>query len=320
MNFLEIDGCIGGGQILRSSLSLSAILGKPFKIINIRANRPNPGLKHQHLICVNAVKEICDAKVKGAELDSEELIFCPKTPISGKYIFDIQTAGAIGLVLQTLIPLSVYGEFKFIIKGGTHVPFATNLTYLEKVFLPVLKDIGIKTELKINKYGFYPKGGGEIEFFVSSFNTLKPINILNSFNEEPEAEILLCDLPDHIADREKKVLGDINTHIKKQKTLSPGNAIIIYKKYCGISKLGRIGVPAEKIAQQTLDEFNKYKGYSMDKYLGDQLLIYMALCDKKSEILVPEFTEHIKTNIICIETFIGKIFEVNGNKIIKKEI
>ncbi len=323
MDFIEIDGQEGGGQILRTSLSLSVILDKPIKIKNIRKNRPSPGLKNQHLTCINAMKEICNAEVEGAKINSQEITFIPNTIVSKEYTFDIQTAGSISLVIQTILPLvfKLNSKLKIKLKGGTHVPFSPTITYLEKVFLPVLTEIGIKAKINIKKYGFYPKGGGEVELIIWPINNILPININEDSSNGIKAEILLCNLPEHIAERESSILKEDITDIDIiiEKSFSPGNCITIYDKYKGATALGKIGVPAEKIAKQAYSEFKTYN-LSIDKYLPDQLLIYMSLNNNQSEIVIPELTKHIEINMLTIQKFLGNIFEIKDHKIIKKEI
>ncbi|MBM4137811.1 MAG: RNA 3'-phosphate cyclase, partial [Nitrospira sp.] len=163
---IEIDGSYGegGGQILRTSLSLSCLLQKPIRIFNIRRGRKKPGLMPQHLTCVRAATLISNAEVKGDSEGSTELIFRPEEVKSGDYYFDIGTAGSTSLLLQSLLPPLIFSEGKstIILKGGTHVPFSPPFQYLSDVFVPMLDKLGIKLSLRIESYGFYPKGGGKI--------------------------------------------------------------------------------------------------------------------------------------------------------------
>ena len=139
---LTIDGSFGegGGQILRTSLALSLVTGKPFRIGNIRAGRKNPGLLRQHLTAVNAATEISRAEVTGAAIGSRELTFAPGSVVSGNYAFAVGTAGSTTLVLQTVLPalLVASGKSKLILEGGTHNPFAPPFDFLEKAFLPLV--------------------------------------------------------------------------------------------------------------------------------------------------------------------------------------
>ncbi|MFA5381627.1 MAG: RNA 3'-terminal phosphate cyclase [Candidatus Micrarchaeia archaeon] len=324
MKYIEIDGSLGegGGQMLRTTLSLSAILGKPFKMSNIRIKRPKPGLKPQHLMCINAVKQICNANVQGAEIDSKEIIFEPNEIKSRDYEFLIETAGSVSLVIQTILPILIFAKEKSTIHltGGTHVPFAPSVSYLNNVFLPAIRKMGVKAEIDLKKYGFYPKGGGEVYIKVFPTCDLKAVELLELNDEKPKVEIIICNLPEHILERELKIIKKFfsDIEIKKQGALSPGNIITIYKSDFGVDSIAKLGVPAEKIAEKACEEFIKYQNYPIDKHLTDQLLVYMALCKEKSVIQAPEITQHTKTNIEVIQKFLGNIFEFNGNNIIRK--
>ncbi len=164
---LTIDGDTGegGGQILRTALSLAAILSQPIQIVNIRAGRKQPGLRPQHVQSVRAAAAICNARLEGAEEHSHTLRFEPQTPPQpGAYAFAIGTAGAATLVLQTvLLPLALAGgPSTAVVRGGTHVAWSPPFDYVEQVYLPALAALGIQCRVELIKWGFYPKGGGEI--------------------------------------------------------------------------------------------------------------------------------------------------------------
>ena len=161
---IKIDGTHYGGQILRTSLSLSMLTQKPFKITNIRGNRDTPGLQNQHLTAVNAAVKICNAKVKGNALNSQELEFIPSKVVSGNYTFDIGTAGSTILVLQTLLPPLLFSKEKSALRiiGGTSNPLAPPALYIKGVFLWFLKNIGATVDVNVEKEGFAPQGGGKI--------------------------------------------------------------------------------------------------------------------------------------------------------------
>src|SRR3989338_11611536 len=178
---LEIDGSYGegGGQIIRTAIAMSAIKQVPIRIINIRANRSKPGLQAQHLTGVKAAAELCGAKVSGAELGSTELTFEPGKIRFGKFRFDIGTAGAITLVLQTLIPIAAFApsKTKFEIIGGTNVLHAPPIEYFQNVFCDYAEKFGLIVTANVEKYGFFPKGGGVVRVEVKPAKSYKPINL-----------------------------------------------------------------------------------------------------------------------------------------------
>lgn len=168
-DFLELDGAIGGGQVLRSALSLSMLSGRPFRIINIRARRSRPGLLRQHLTAVQAAAQICSAEVQGAELGSQRLSFHPGAICGGDYRFAIGSAGSCTLVLQTLLPalLQANAPSSLQISGGTHNPLAPPADFIQQAWLPLLRRMGARVEMQLLRHGFVPAGGGEIAMQIA---------------------------------------------------------------------------------------------------------------------------------------------------------
>ena len=181
-HMLEIDGAFGegGGQILRTALSLSLITGQAFRITNIRANRPRPGLRPQHLQAVEACARISTARVEGAAPGSRELAFAPGTIIPGEYKFDIGTAGSVALLFQTLLlPLSLAGKTSTLsLVGGTHVPWSPCYHYLEMPWLELMRRIGFKCSLELARAGYYPRGGGELRADIRPASELIGLNLV----------------------------------------------------------------------------------------------------------------------------------------------
>jgi RNA 3'-terminal phosphate cyclase (ATP) len=230
---IEIDGNYreGGGQILRTGLSLSCLFQKPFRIFNIRKGRQKPGLMPQHLTCVRAAQLISNAEVKGDKQGSTELLFSPGEIKSGDYAFDIGTAGSTSLVLQTLIPAIVFSpaplppckkgksegngdvegfskdKTSITLKGGTDVPFSPSYHYLAEVFIPVLNMLGISMHLSIDSYGFYPKGGGRVRAEIFPVKTIKPLRVLERGGlVRLKGYSAAGNLPLSIAERQKNAL------------------------------------------------------------------------------------------------------------------
>lgn len=315
---IEIDGSYleGGGQIIRTSLTLSAITKKPVRIFNIRANRPNPGLQMQHLTAAKAVRNICRGTLEGAELGSTSLTFVPGEIIGGNYDFNIGTAGSTSLVAQTIIPIAICAEKPsvFRIIGGTHVMKSPSYDYLEKVFFPAIKLFGVNATCELLKSGYYPRGGGEIEIKVhpSKLATQK------SFESEKEVFVFirLSNLPLSIGIREKKIFvqNDIETvKIREERAVDPGNALLAWAGLRGAYSLGEKSKRAEAVAQEAYDEIIKSLDYDVDRHLADQLLVYAALSEGKTSFTCPEFTEHLKTNAGVISKFVEKKIEFGAD-------
>ncbi len=316
---IEIDCSLGegGGQIIRTSLTLSALTQKPVKLFNIRKGRPNPGLAAQHLTGAKAVRSICRGDLIGAELKSQELLFHPGKIVGGKYQFNIGTAGSVILVAQTIIPILLTAQKKSIIsiKGGTHVFKSPTYDYFENVFLPALGLMGAKISSKILKTSYYPKGGGEIQLTIEH-SELKEITLFPNYSEI-NALIRLGSLPTHIGIRKKKVLLQNNIESVKlieEKTLSPGTCVTLWCGLKGANVLGKIGKRAEDVAQEAVEELNSQLEYDVDHHLADQLLLYCSLIGK-GNYSTSKVTNHLKTNAQIIKKFIDVKMDIKDNSV-----
>jgi RNA 3'-terminal phosphate cyclase (ATP) len=326
---LTIDGRYGegGGQILRTALTLSAIHKVPVHIDHIRGNRRKPGLRPQHLIAVDALATITGARVEGAKVDSREIVFEPGEIMGGNYCFDIGTAGSTGLVIQTVIPVLLLGKIpsQIQITGGTHVPWSPSFHYLNAVFLPALKKMGGEVSLEIDKWGWYPKGGGRVRALVKNTQGLKAIHLSNR-GKLLNLHILsaVSNLPLTIAERQRdqalkriEYLG-LHPNISIENAPSPGQGTVLFLaaqfegSIGGFTSLGERGKRAEKVADDACNEFIKFldsKGI-IDIHLADQLVLYMALARGRSTLITERITEHLLTNIWVIEQFFPLKFDV----------
>lgn len=321
---IEIDGSIGegGGQIMRTALSLSCILQLPVSISNIRANRPNPGMASQHLEAANSLAKICDAKMQGAELGSTKLQFIPGRIEGGEHAFKIKTAGSAILLAQAVLPVLFFADKKSKVRifGGTHVSFSPTFEYFKCVFLPAIGRMGARAEAQISAYGFYPTGGGEISLDINPSKEFSPLSLSEPSGESTRALIISSSLPGHVAEREKHELLRAFPQIKAE-TLEvsascPGNAMTIFAGSTGACAVGRRGVPSEKVAQEALTAFQASQGFGADTHLADQLPLYCALAGGKSEIRTPKITSHTKTNINIIGKFLTQArFALQENSI-----
>jgi RNA 3'-terminal phosphate cyclase (ATP) len=323
---IEIDGSNGegGGQIVRSSLALSAITGKPFRIFNIRAGRKKPGLKRQHLACVKAAAEICDASAAGAELESDELVFVPTKLKSGEFHFRISTAGSAPLVAQTVLPALMLadGPSKIIVEGGTHNPMAPCFDYLKKIYLPLVQKMGPKFESELLAHGFYPAGGGKFEIAIEPAKQLDGIELLERSQKfTPHIIGIVSQLPVSIAQREVDTILRKMQWKKKQSEIviaknpkGPGNAVLIEINSQELSEmfvaLGKRGVPAEKVATSALKDAKRYLVFDncpVGEHLADQLMLPMGLAaasGKTSRFKTVPLTEHSRTHKTVLQRFL----------------
>lgn len=311
---LEIDGSLGegGGQVLRTALSLSCVLGREVRIKNIRAGRPKPGLAAQHLTACNLLSEISGAEMQGAHIGSTELSFSPGKISGGDYKFDIGTAGSCTLLLQSALPVLAHAahQSSLEIKGGTHVPHSPTFEYFSSVFLPAAQKFGVRAKAKMPRAGFYPKGGGIVEIAVApcSLNGCK-------FAQERQAihySILSSSLPSHVSQREeeevKKKFPNASGSACEAQAACTGNAVTAWSGLFGSSALGEIRKPAEQVAAEACEGLAQgiQSGCAVDTHLADQLLIYAALAKGSTEFSTPDFSSHLKTNADVIRAMTGR--------------
>jgi len=302
---IEIDGSKheGGGSILRTALALSAITKKPCHIFNIRKRRTRPGLMVQHLASLRTLAELAGANLKGDKLGSEEIWFYPSEIRPKRLEVKIETAGSITLFLQGIIPPSIFsnGSVEIHFKGGaTDTFFSPSFDYFRYVFLKNLEKVtGSRVaEIEIKERGFYPEGGAEVSVKIYP-QTLKPFNLIEKGDFASAREIL------------NKLNFPLEERIEYYRSKSQGSVINIIAEFentvIGIDNLGRLGKSAEEIGKEAalkfLNEGSKSK-VALDKHMGDQILIFMALSQGTARVTVPEITPHCESNIWVIEKFI----------------
>ncbi len=330
---ITIDGSHGegGGQILRTSLALSLITGKPFSIEKIRAGRKKPGLMRQHLTALNAAAEIGNASVTGNKTGSQSFSFNPETIKASAYHFAIGSAGSCTLVLQTVLPALIIADApsEIILEGGTHNPFAPPFDFLANTFLPVLSKMGAEVKANLEKPGFYPAGGGKFSV------TVKPAKRLGAIDLTKRGEIIkntaiamVSNIPVTIAERElgiiRKNLNWADNDLKAvvvNNSPGPGNILTLQVESEMITEVftgfGERGVSAERVAKKTIKSVKEYinSNVPVGRYLADQLLVPMAIAGTgKFRTLSP--TKHTTTNIDIIKKFLDvdiSVTEINNN-------
>jgi RNA 3'-terminal phosphate cyclase (ATP) len=330
---IVIDGSQGegGGQILRTSLALSAITGTPFRAINVRARRRKPGLMRQHLTAVLAAARVASAELIGAELRSTELEFRPGAVIHGDHTFSIGTAGSSTLVLQTVLwPLVVTpGRSRVVFEGGTHNPLAPPFEFLDRTFLPLLRELELVVEARLEQAGFYPAGGGRVVVEIEGGRIPTPLQLDERGKIlSREALAMVANLPRSIAVREldvvKRELGwsREECRVVELEGRGPGNALGLIVRSEALSMvvtgIGEKGVLAEDVAARAVAELRRWldSGAPVDEHLGDQLLIPMALTaaharegDQAPHYVGPTPSLHTTTNAEIIGRFLPVEFE-----------
>lgn len=334
---LIIDGSQGegGGQIIRTSLALSLVTGKPFRAEHVRANRDKPGLRQQHLTAVNAAAKICQGKVEGAAVGATEFAFIPGVVTPGDYTFSVGTAGSATLVLQTVLPplMIASGASMLRFEGGTHNVHAPPYDFLERTFLPLVSRMGPNILIELGRYGFYPPGGGRFDVFIEPAVKLQRLDLLKRGKIcERRARALVVNLPASMAERELAVIEERMGFGKEElypeisdNAISRGTAVLIeIESECLTEvfvRIGERGVRAEVIAEKAADEALAYlkTDTPVGQHLADQLLIPMALAGGGSFATGP-LTLHTMTNIEVIKKFLNvdiDITQSNGNFVIE---
>jgi RNA 3'-terminal phosphate cyclase (ATP) len=330
-DFIVIDGSYGegGGQIVRTSLSLAMITGQPLKLVNIRRGRKKPGLRPQHLTSVQACGSVCNAHISGAELGGRELSFTPKGIRAGNYKFSIGTAGAATLVLQAILPplAKAKGESALVVTGGTHVPWSPPFHYLAEVFLPTIDRLGTKSEASLFSWGWYPRGGGAIQVNVQPQSPVKPDPLDQPFELKRIAGISASSrLPEHIRIRQKRQLEarlqgvglQAEIELLDVPALNPGSFVFVgiqgTGSVAGFSALGARGKPAERVADEAADALFHFldSRAALDHHLADQILIYLATIPGEHRFVTSSITKHLLTNAWVIEQFMPVQFEIAG--------
>lgn len=331
--FLKIDGSLGegGGQILRSSLTMSLLSKRPVHLVNIRAKRSKPGLKPQHLAAIQAASQISGSEIRGATLHSQELYFIPGTPCPGNYHFQVTTAGAMPLVLHTIaLPLAFSDKPSRVdLKGGTHVNWAPTYEYLEHIWGSVMQQLGFSMKFNLHQAGYYPAGGGWFTVEIEPATTIRTLNVV----ERPPLRQLkliaiLSKLSANIAEREisqvQRLLPPVkialDTIHRQYPASRPGNALFLQADFgsiqAGFTSLGERGKPAEKVAKSLVKEFHKFwkTNAAVEEHLADQLLLPLAFASGVSSYQVANISQHLLTNAHILQLFRDVNIAISGQE------
>lgn len=341
-DIVTIDGAHGegGGQILRTALTLSAITSRTLRMVNIRAKRRKPGLLPQHLSATRAAALITGAMVSGDRLGSSELTFAPtRRPQPGSYVFDVAeiaghgSAGSAILILQTiLVPLALaQGPTTIVVRGGTHLEWAPAYDDFANGYLPALQRMGLSAEGDLVQWGWYPAGGGEVRCrlagvqIAASRRDGRPQPI-EAVERGPLIRItgraVAANLPSHIAqrmcDRARATLNDLGAPVQiealRVRAVSPGAGIFLLAEYetlaASFSAHGRRGKPSEAVAEEAVTSLREHhaSGAALELHLADQVLVPLAIAAGPSLFTMARPTAHLTTNAWTIEQFgIAKI-------------
>ena len=318
---MRIDGSAGegGGQVLRTSLSLSALTGQPFRMVNVRARRRRPGLLRQHLTALEAAAAIAGASVEGAAIGSGEVVFRPGSVQPGHHAFSVGTAGSATLVLQTVLPplLVAAAPSTLALEGGTHNPMAPSFDFLERVFLPLVRRMGARVDVSLDAHGFYPAGGGRFRATVVPCAALAPMELVERGEVRGRrARAVVSALPRAIAERELRVVGELlgwdESRLVAETVTSrgPGNAVAIEIESERVTEVftgfGERGVRAEVVAGRAAAEALEYlaSGAPVGHHLADQLLLPLAVAGGGAfRSLQPSL--HARTQAEIIRLFLG---------------
>lgn len=332
MRLVEIDGSMGegGGQILRTAVALSAIAGRPIRIYNIRAKRENPGLRPQHLTAVKAVAAMSSGRLVGATIGSTELEFYPGRIAGGSYAFDVGTAGSVSLVLQSLMPLMAMAESPIEVKisGGTDVPMAPTIDYISEVLLRLLIALGYHFEIRVERRGHYPRGGGLI---IARSRPASP-RCMDIAERGSLLRVALrshaSGLPSHVAERQADAAASL---IKRELGVEPlvekevrgdgdvGSGIAVWavfeRSVMGGDALGAKGKRAEIVGEEAAKSLIEdiKTGAPLDRHASDMIPLYLSLARCQAVMRGAELTSHAATVLELLKLLVdGFEYELRG--------
>jgi len=334
METLEIDGSFGegGGQILRTAVAFSIILGRPVKVSRIRAGRSSPGLRQQHVSALRILRQASGGRLDGGEVGSTAITFHPGVVEAAEMRVDLRTAASITLVLQAVVPAASLSRSSLDLHlvGGTDVPWSPTLDYFEFVVLPSLRLLGIDCQVRSTKRGYYPRGGGVVEARIEPCKQVVALDLSRRDANPPASIISRCGrLPSHVAERQSKAARthldnhgvSVETVSTSQETSdSPGSSILVSKTgrgfFLGSDSTGARGKRAEVVGREAAEGFVKVyeSGACIDSHLADALAPILSLASSESRLLVPLVTEHLRTSLYVAKLFTNCSYEFSNQE------
>lgn len=327
---VRIDGSEGegGGQILRSAVSLSAIIGKPVEVVNIRAKRPNPGLRPQHMTAIKVIADLFHANVENLKVGSDWIRFSPSDRFEGGSIkVDVGTAGSISMILMAVVPAVSLSNNRLEIEitGGTDVKTSPTADYVRYVVADAYRSIGIKFTCDVIRRGYYPKGGGIVKTVIEPCKEPEAIDLLAFREVAPRITSVCCRLPTHVAERqvssalislEKKGIRCNNYSVSIENSISPGSSILVYSAsdfgpYIGGDSIGELGKRAEAVGAEAAERFleSTLVQAPVDPFLADMLVLPLALAKGRSRYRIARVTEHLRTNLRVTSQVVAGYFK-----------
>jgi RNA 3'-phosphate cyclase len=332
---IEVDGSMmeGGGQILRMALSYGAILGLPTRVYNIRAGRSRPGLRPQHLKTAETVAWMCGGEADGLRIGSPEVVIRPESIPGGKYEVDIGTAGSVTLMLQCLAPIAAFSgsPTRLVIHGGTNVRWSPPMPFMENVIWAALRSMGFIGSLSVQREGFYPKGGGLVAAEFTQVEGLSHFSTPGGGVSAIRGVSICGKLPGHVAERQGRAAearlrdagmdADIDVKVAsgRESPLSPGSVICLWTAgspgvFMGSSSLGERGKPAERVGREAAGDLlhEVGSGAAVDRYTGDNLILWCSLASGESDFTVSELTPHTETAVELARIFTDAAIRVDA--------
>jgi RNA 3'-terminal phosphate cyclase (ATP) len=329
---VRIDGSEGegGGQILRTAVSLSAITCRPVEVVNIRAKRSNPGLRPQHMTGIKVIADLFNASVENLCVGADSIRFAPSDQFEGGSVkVDVGTAGSIPMILMAVVPaVSLSNKnLEIEITGGTDVRASPTIDYVRHVVANVYRSIGIKFSSEVIKRGYYPKGGGIVKTIIEPCKEPGTIELLAAREVAPRITSVCGQLPRHVAERqtssamialEKKGIRCSNYSASIETSVSPGSSILVYSAsdfgpHVGGDSIGELGKRAEAVGAEAAERFleSALAQVPVDPFLADMLILPLALAKGKSRFRIARATEHLRTNLRVASQLVGCKYSID---------